>query len=61
MSNGMSLEEVARELGVSKQMVHKIEKRALAKARVLLERHNLTVEDWLDGLQKAAEGQGERE
>ena len=55
----MSLEEVARELGVSKQMVHKIEKRALAKAKVLLDKHNLTVEEWLDGLQKAAERQDE--
>ena len=55
----MTLDEIAAELGVSRQMVYKIEQRALRKARVLLEKHNLTVEEWLDGLQTAPEGQNE--
>jgi transcriptional regulator with XRE-family HTH domain len=45
----MTLQEIADELGVSKPMVYKIEQRALKKARALMEKHGLTLEEVLKG------------
>lgn len=41
----MTLQEVADEMGISRQMVHKIEQRALAKCRKALEKKGLTLRD----------------
>ena len=41
----MTLQEVADEMGISKQMVYKIEQRALAKCRKALEEKGLTLRD----------------
>lgn len=38
-----TLEEVAQELGVSRQRAQQIEQKALAKCRVILEAHGLTL------------------
>ena len=46
----MTLQEIADELGISKQMVAKIEKRALAKARATLDRLGLSWEDFVGDL-----------
>lgn len=41
---GMTLDEVARELGISKQAVNQIERKALAKVRIALQERGLTLE-----------------
>ena len=41
----MSLQEVADEMGVSRQMIYKIEKRALKKAKAILEARGITISD----------------
>ena len=56
----MSLQEVADELGVSKQMVARIEKRALRKAKEVLEGLGLSWEDYLDEI-RAQEAYAETE
>ena len=45
---GMTLQEIADELGISKQMVYKIEQRALRKARDYATLHGLTLRELLD-------------
>jgi len=45
----MSQEEVAVELGVSRAMVGKIERKALRKCRAALEKLGYRAEDFLDG------------
>ena len=55
MNEPMTLQEIADELGVSKQMVAKIEKRALAKARATLDRLGLSWEDFVDELKAQEE------
>lgn len=55
MNEPMTLQEIADELGISKQMVAKIEKRALDKARATLDRLGLTWEDFLDELRAQEE------
>ena len=49
----MTLQEIADDMGISKQMVAKIERRALAKARTILERHGLSWEDFANDLREA--------
>ena len=44
---GMTLQEIADELGISKQMVYKIEQRALRKARDYAKLHGLTLRELL--------------
>lgn len=44
----LTLEEVAQELGVSRERVRQIENRALWKARQILERHGYRLEDLLE-------------
>jgi RNA polymerase sigma factor (sigma-70 family) len=44
MAGGMSLEEVAKEMGISKQRVQVIEARALAKLKVILQERGMTLE-----------------
>jgi len=51
----MTLQEIADELGISKQMAAKIERRALDKARTILERHGLSWEDFAEELRNAEE------
>ena len=53
----MSLQEIADVLGVSKQMVAKIEKRAVAKARVILEENGYTLEDFANEMRQKEEAQ----
>ena len=43
----MTLEEIAQELGVSRQMVYKIEQRALRKARDMIKSSGLTLQEIL--------------
>ena len=45
----MTLQEIADELGISRQMVYKIEQRALRKAKVLIEQHGYTLDEILNG------------
>ena len=66
MHEGMTLQEIADEMGVSKQMVAKIERRALAKAKATLDRLGLDWEDFLSEIREqeyaeaaAAEFRGE--
>lgn len=47
-SAGLSQEEVARELGCSRQNVHQLEMRALRKLRIALTAQGLTLDDFLD-------------
>lgn len=55
MTDTMSVREVAKALGVSHQMVHKIEQRALQKARAILEEHDLTWEDFASEMRELEE------
>lgn len=43
---------MAAELGVSRERVRQIEREALAKARALLEMRGLTVEHFLDAIER---------
>ena len=45
----MTLDEVGRELGVSRERIRQLENRALAKAKKILERRGYTLQDFLDG------------
>lgn len=45
----MTLQEIADEMGISKQMVYKIEQRALKKAKALMESSDMTLEEVLKG------------
>lgn len=47
-AHAMTLEEIAEELGVTRERVRQIEVRALQKARVILERRGYTLWDLLD-------------
>ena len=47
-----TLQEVANILGVSKQMVYKIEQRALRKAKAIMEEQGLTMQEILQGENK---------
>ena len=49
MNEPMSLQEIADQMGISKQMVYKIEQRALRKARAILEAHGYTMRDLING------------
>lgn len=51
----MTLQEIADELGVSKQMAAKIERRALGKARDILARMGIDWEDFVDELRQEEE------
>ena len=42
---------IAQELGVSRQAVAQMERRALEKARVLLEEKGVTLRDFLDAME----------
>ena len=56
MSNEpMTLQEIADDMGISKQMVAKIEKRALAKAGAILEENGYTWEDFANEIRQAEE------
>lgn len=48
----MTYQEIADVLGISPQMVRRIEQRALQKAREILERRGFTLEDYLDECQR---------
>jgi DNA-directed RNA polymerase sigma subunit (sigma70/sigma32) len=43
----MTLAEVGRELGISRERARQLEKRALTKARVILRRRGYTLQDLL--------------
>lgn len=45
----MTLDEVGLELGVSRERIRQLENRALAKAKVILERRGYTLQDLLGG------------
>ena len=45
----MTLDEVGRELGVSRERIRQLENRALAKAKKILERRGYTLQDLLGG------------
>ena len=47
MSEPMTLQQIADELGISKVMVRKIEQRALRKARALLEQGGVSLRELL--------------
>lgn len=49
---GAGLAEVAAELGMSRERVRQIERQALAKARALLAARGLTIEHFLDAVQR---------
>ena len=55
MNEPMTLQEIADDMGISKQMVAKIEKRALAKAKATLDRLGLSWEDFVDELRQQEE------
>lgn len=42
----MTLEEIAKELGISHQAVWELQARAIKKLRVALQKHNITYEDF---------------
>ncbi len=58
-----TLQEIADAMGISKQMVYKIEQRALRKAKALMEEQGLTMQEILQGENKPIreKQKGERE
>lgn len=44
-TRGLTLDEVAQQLGVSRQTVIKVEARALEKAKVIVEQHGYKLSD----------------
>ena len=53
---GMTLQEIADEMGISRQMVYKIEQRALTKARKAMLESGLTLEEILNGENRQIRG-----
>lgn len=43
----MTLDEIGRELGISRERVRQLEKRALTKAQALLQKRGFTLQDLL--------------